>query len=651
MSSIHTFFDNNKHHFFEAIVKSTFDGCVVYYYKNGEFNKLSANDAYFELTGYTRGEIENYTPLLESMKEYNPGIFLELKEAVENGKNFRKEILFFLKNGEPFWADVRFEPVTVPGAEGSFYIAVYHEITLQKSKEAELKKAIEEMEASRTMKEKFLSNMSHEIRTPVTGVLGMVQLLEQSKLTAEQAEYLNGIRFSAQNLLAIIDDILEFNSIHSREFELRNKEFNPSELLENLVKMLQHKADEKMISLEYEINKDFPEFVTGDAARLNQVLMNLIGNAIKFTNEGEVKVTAGRKIKNGSACLSYCIEDTGIGIPKQMFDSIFSSFNQASKQISGTYKGSGLGLSIVNSLVNKMGGTIDVKSDENNGSSFTVNIPYTPTESKNENGKIKQGSEADDDLTGLKILVVDDHPINRKIATGLLNKFGAIIDEAETGEEALVKIEENNYDVVLMDVHMPGMGGLEAARRIKTGLNPNLPVFAVTASIMEKDVEECREAGMDDFISKPFTVQSLVQKIKAAVGKAGNYETTYDEIESAKAGGSVVNTVALEELSGGDTDIMREMIQLFNDKTPGLIENLEKAFRDENFEQMCKIAHTIKPTYNYVGTDKGFKLSQQIEDYCNHPFPVKKLEGMIDQLKKVTNQAVDELTELMQNMV
>lgn len=647
MSSFRTFFDQNKHHFFEAAVKSTFDGCVIYHYENGVFTKLSANDAYFKLTGYSRSEVENNTPLLESMKEYNPVAYKALEEAVETENNFRKEILFFLKNGEPFWVDVHFEPVKVQGADGLYYIANYHEITLQKSKEAELKQAIEEMEASRTLKEKFLSNMSHEIRTPVTGVLGMVQLLEQTELTDEQADYLDNIRFSARNLLSIIDDILEFNSIHSREFELRRKEFNPAEVLRKLLKMLQHKADEKNISLNYKIDKNFPELVTGDAARLNQVLMNLIGNAIKFTKEGSVTVKAVSKVLKGESFLSYCIEDTGIGIPKKMLDSIFSSFNKASKHTADNYRGTGLGLSIVNSLVSKMGGTIDVESSENSGSSFTVNIPFQVVEAKKESSEGKESTQKPDDLTGLRILVVDDHPINRKIASGLLGRLGATIDEAETGEEALTKIKENVYSVVLMDVHMPGMGGLAATRRIKAELNSNLPIFAVTASIMDRDVEECKEAGMDDFISKPFTLETLVQKIKAAVGKSGSYETMYDEIESSKSSQSVVDTAALEELSGGDADIIREMIQLFNDKTPGLVQDLEKAFSEKNYEEMSKIAHTIKPTYNYVGTDEGFKLSLQIEDFSNKPFEIKKLRGLIDQLIEVTNQAVDELTDLM----
>lgn len=646
MSYFRTFFDLNKHHFYEAIIKSTFDGCVIYHYNNGVFNKLTANDAYFKLTGYSKNEIENDTPLLESLKEYNLVTYHALEEAIGEGKKFRKEILFFLKSGEPFWADVRFEPVNIPGDDGAFYVAIYHEITLQKSKEAELKKAIDEMEASRNLKERFLSNMSHEIRTPVTGVLGMVQLLEQSSLTAQQKDYLGSIRFSAQNLLVIIDDILEFNSIHSREFELRNNEFNPASVLQNLLKMLQHKADEKNISLTCDIDQDFPETVTGDAARLNQVLMNLIGNAIKFTSEGEVSITATSKKINGEINLSYCVEDTGIGIPKQLLNTIFSSFNQASKNTSGNYRGTGLGLSIVNSLVSKMGGTIEVESSENNGSSFTVNIPFKPAEKQKENSKNLEQPGSNDNLNGLNILVVDDHPINRKIASGLLGKLGVIIDEADTGEEALAKIENNNYDVVLMDVHMPGMGGLEATRKIKAGLAPELPVFAVTASIMEKDVEECRLAGMDDFISKPFNLQTLVQKIKAAVGKTGSLETIYDEIESSKPARSVVNTAALEELSGGSAEIMREMIQLFNDKTPGLVKNLEKAYSEEEYEEMSKIAHTIKPTYNYVGTDEGVKLSQKIEDYHTKPFGRKELKSLIDQLKELTDMAVKELREM-----
>jgi len=649
MSSDNKFFEKNKSHFFEAIAESTFDGCTIYKYSSGTLSVICTNKSFHDITGFSKADVENDTPLIKSIQEFNYTLYKELIKKIRSGDSFRKKVLLFNKEGDPFWADVKINPVEIEEGDNSYFVAVYHEISPQNITESELNKAVTELKLSRKQKENFLANMSHEIRTPVSGVLGMAQLLEETELDDEQKEYLENIKFSAKSLLAIINDILEYSNTHAEEAVIRSDKYNPSELLKRLKAMIQNDADKKGILLDIVISEDLPEAVQGDPARVNQIFLNLVGNAVKFTNEGTVtvKLYAKGNQEKDSGKLCFEVIDTGIGIPAEMQDSIFESFNQASRITTYNYGGTGLGLSIVKNQVDKLKGTIEVQSKEDTGTHFYVEIPYKIASPEPVVKTADSKNDFKDQLNGIRVLVVDDHLVNRKIATGILSKIDVEVDEAKTGEEALQKIGEEKYDAILMDVHMPGMGGLEATRKIKKEIDANLPVIAITASIMDRDIEECKNAGMDDFISKPFTFKTLLEKIGKAIDIKNHSGYKSDKYAKIQKPNKIVKLSALEELSGGDKDMIKELINIFIQKTPDIITDLKKAFHDENFDEMSSLAHNIKPTFNYVGVDRGYELAQRIEDFKNNPYPIEELQKLIEELELLTAQATREMKDLL----
>lgn len=649
MSSDNTFFEKNKPSFFEAIVENTFDGCSIYKYSTGTLSVICTNKSFHDITGFSKADVENETPLINSIQEFNYTLYKELIKKLSSGDSFRNKVLLSNKEGEPFWADVKIHPVEIEDGDNSYFVAVYHEISHQKITESELNKAVTELEHSRKQKENFLANMSHEIRTPLSGVLGMAQLLEETELDNEQKEYLENIKYSAKSLLAIINNIFEYRRTQTEEAVIQSDKYNPSELLKRMKAIFQNDADKKGILLDLVINEDVPEAVQGDAARINQILLNLVGNALNFTDEGTVtvKLKAKGDPESDSGKLCFEVIDTGIGIPAEMKDSIFEIFNQPSRITTYNYGGTGLGLSIVKNQVDKLKGSIEVQSKEDKGTRFYVEIPFKSASLETAAKPADSKKDYKDELSGLRILVVDDHLVNRKIAKGILTKIDVEVDEAKTGEEAIQKIGEKNYDVILMDVHMPGMGGLEATRKIKKEIDANLPVIAITASIMDKDIEECKDAGMDDFISKPFTFKTLLEKIGLAIDIKNHSGYKSDEYANIQKPNKIVKLSALEELSGGDKDMIKELINIFIEKSPGIITELKKAFHDERFEEMSSLAHNIKPTFNYVGVDRGYELAQSIEDFKNNPYPIEDLQKLIEELDHLTVQATREMKDLL----
>lgn len=650
-------FSENRLLFFESIVKHSFDGCVIYDYQNNTFSAVYANKAFYDITGFTFDEIEGDAPFLQSLKMANPEGYKDLVSELKKGNSIRRELLFTKKSGTPFWADVHFIPIKPEEQDSNFFVAILHEITHRKRKEAELNEAIEKAEASKSMKESFLANMSHEIRTPMTGILGMTELLLKTDLTPEQKDQIETIKLSANNLLSIINDILEFKELQSGEFELQENEILLHNQFAQLKKMMGHQAAEKGLTLAVDVDDDVPIRVVGDRARFNQMMLNLLGNAIKFTNDGEILIHAERvKESDDKDVVRVKIADTGIGIPADLLANIFESFNQASAIATYKFGGTGLGLSIVAKIVNQMDGKIHVESEEGKGTSFILEIPFEVLEEADaKSSKSAKSTTGENPLHGIQILVVDDHPINRKIAGGMLGKVGVNINEAESGEEALEAIENNPPDVILMDVHMPGMGGLAATRKIRKSSDPKispLPIIAITASVLDRDVQECKDAGMDDFIAKPFTYNNLVSTITAVIQENSGQKTTFDKLDDIekKESERVTNLEMLKEMTGGDSDMMKEMVGVFLDKTPSMIDELVNHHENAEYEKMSRVAHTLKPTFGYVGLEDAQELALKIEEYPDQEYDQKELKKYVSNLKELSDSAVLELQREMEDL-
>lgn len=402
-------------------------------------------------------------------------------------------------------------------------IANIRDITEQK-RNLELELENEVALRSGKQKEQFLANMSHEIRTPMNAIKGMTNLVLQSELNEAQTKYLNAIKQSSDNLLVIINDILDFSKIEAGKIEFEEIDFRISDVLDGVYNTMRFKAEEKSLNLDIKIGNDVPKVLKGDPVRLNQIILNLVGNAIKFTEKGGVNITCDLVEKTGGkATIKVEVRDSGIGISQDKIASVFESFSQASSDTTRKFGGTGLGLTISKQLVELQGGTIGLTSVLGEGTTFTFSIPFDlGNEGDIEDNKKKASEVPIEKLKEIKILLVEDNQFNQIVAVDTLESMieGVTIDIADNGQIAIDKIGANTYDIVLMDVQMPVMDGLEACNFIRNKMPAPYnatKIMAMTASATKEEVAKCYAAGMDDFISKPFDPDELLSKIAALV--------------------------------------------------------------------------------------------------------------------------------------
>ncbi|MEL6534887.1 MAG: response regulator [Bacteroidota bacterium] len=391
------------------------------------------------------------------------------------------------------------------------------EIRQRKEKEKELVEERKRAEGAAKAKEDFLSMMSHEIRTPMNAVIGMTHLLIEDSPKPEQEENLRILQLSAENLLSLVNDILDFNKIEAGKVILEEVEFDLEELLLNLKSSFQNQAQQKRLSLRTFLDPGIPRKLIGDPVRISQVLYNLVSNALKFTTKGNVTVSVKSMDEDEeSVTLKYSVADSGIGIAPDKLEAIFESFVQENTGTTRKFGGSGLGLSIVKRLLELMDSKIAVKSQQDRGSdfSFVLNLPistlsYGPSQPK--------PVDSDEDLEGLRVLVVEDNAVNQMVIRKFLRKWNANMDTAHNGVEALKKVEIGEFDLILMDLQMPEMDGFTATKKIRGLRHGNLheiPIIALTASVQLDSKHRVFEVGMDDFVTKPFNPEELFGKIK-----------------------------------------------------------------------------------------------------------------------------------------
>jgi len=392
-------------------------------------------------------------------------------------------------------------------------------------KNDDLVEAMRKAEQASKTKANFLSTVTHELRTPLYAVTGLTNMLLDEDPKEHQIPHLKSLKFSGDYLLTFINDILQINKIEANKVELDPVQFNLKMKVENVVSALNNSALDNNVIMHYEYQKDLPHTFIGDNLKISQILINLIGNSIKFTKDGDIWVRVYSISKKGNDhVLRFEIEDNGIGISKEKQDNMFESFSQGSIQINRKYGGTGLGLSIVKGLIEILKGKIYLKSELGKGTTFFFEIPltYAPEEVK----IIKEDYSKNIsklDISNIKILIVEDNKINQMITKKILNKMGLECEIVDNGEAAVEKVRENTYDVVLMDIHMPGISGLEATKIIRT-FDKELTIFALTAVTLEDKMHEFDEAGFDDIISKPFKQEDFEKKLYEELSK--NEKTT-----------------------------------------------------------------------------------------------------------------------------
>ena len=488
-------------------INSIYQGCNEFFAKFAGFSNVN------EIIGKTDYELNWNVEKADQYRESDYKVMstnLPLLNSIDSVLQENGEIKYFETNKVPLHDNTG----NVIGILGTI-----SDISNQKMAENELLNAKQTAEAATKSKSIFLANMSHEIRTPMNSIIGVINILLQTELTAEQKEYVDIINISGNNLLTIINDILDFSKIEADQITLENIRFNIREEINNIIKLLSIKAIGKGLQLSEKVNTSVPEWVNGDPVRLKQIITNLANNALKFTKEGSVTIEADM-IKEGisSYKLKFKVIDTGIGILENEKQRLFKTFSQLEKSTSRKYGGTGLGLAISKKLSHLMGGEIGVESEIKVGSTFWFTVVLDKPQKLEVSTEVKKPNIFEPQSRKLSVLLVEDNLLNQKFASATLRKQGHKIDIAENGRTAVEKFEKNEYDLILMDIQMPIMDGITASRKIREiegqrKSNNKVKILAVTAYAMENDRQKCLSAGMDEYLTKPFKPDDLCNMI------------------------------------------------------------------------------------------------------------------------------------------
>ncbi len=579
-----------------------------------------------------------------------------------------------VRHGEIIYGDRVFDYYTSPvsSEQNKFFglIWCFRDITAKKQADLlqmqlmeDLRKAKDEAEEAVRTKAAFLAMMSHEIRTPINGVIGMTQLLAGTDLNNEQNKFVRTIQVSGEMLLSVINDILDFSKIESGKLELESVALDVRALVRDIYDVQLSKAKEKSLKFEVSMHNYVPPFIVGDVTRLRQILLNLVSNALKFTDTGSVRIgvrLASEQVPNPDQPfqLLFSVTDTGIGITDEQRQRLFQPFSQATATTARKYGGTGLGLVICKNLVETMGGKIQVESKTNQGSIFSFTITtqiakerpsYTLQDAMNKS--ISTGSRLGDRVP-LKILIAEDNLINQELAMAMLIKMGYQPDVVDNGLAVLEALQVNRYDLLLLDVQMPEMDGLETAAHLvnhwhdlHTGYE-RPTIIAMTASAMQGDREMCLRAGMDDYISKPIMMDSLQRTIeKWAVGEQINEADAINTVAKDMSS-SVIDPAAIKNLQQINPKLIGRMINLFTiEEAPVLLKNLRQAIANNDLQEVSYNAHTLKGSSNILGAKTLGKLCLEVELKGKREDPVG-LPDLFAQIEQQYQIACEELAKL-----
>jgi PAS domain S-box-containing protein len=528
------------------------------------------------------------------------------------------------------------------------------DVTRQITNEEVINRAREEAERANMAKSRFLATMSHEIRTPLGGIIGMLELLNDTKLDKQQKSYVQSLQISSETLMQIINDVLDYSKIESEKLELEHASFSVRQCIEDTFNILYAKAHEKNLKLSYKLDPSVPEVLLGDKNRLRQILINLTGNAIKFTHDGGIAILVKTESHTGrKAVLQFAVSDTGIGMTEEQQQKLFQEFTQADTHTYGKYGGTGLGLAISARLVALMNGTIWVQSEPDKGSVFYFTAQFDVPDSHlftDPTAQVFSGNTTIEDepwqFIPLKILVAEDNEVNQMLVKTILGKLGYEPEMVADGKAALSFVKEKKTDLIFMDVQMPEMDGLQATEEIRKLTELQQPVIiAMTAFAMQGDKEKCLAAGMDDFITKPVRISDL----KSAITKwKGTRFSKQANVPEAPAGEEFLDLKVMAQLKklGGDDGgkFFRQLVEMYIKLSPALIASIRQHLESNHPEPAGQAAHKLKGSSLNVGAVKVASLCRAIEEKCIEK-NTSGISSLIEQLESDFKKTVLELNK------
>lgn len=593
-----------------------------------------ANQSFLSISGFEMDELLGKKASQLFISEENSEIMKMKREMRKNGVSDVYQIPIKNKKGELRWWTIGGAPEYDDTGKLVGSIGIHLDITEQKQLEIDLEKEkIRAQEASKS-KEIFLANMSHEIRTPLNAIIGFLRELGKQEVTDIQRKHIENSAIASKHLLAIISNVLDISKIEAGEMLLDYEDFVFENSITNVVKVLQPKAEQKRLKLTTNISTAVHKVLNGDSLRLEQILFNLVGNALKFTTEGQVSINCEViKEDSDSQELSISISDTGIGIDKDFVDFIFRKFSQEDKAVTRKFGGTGLGMAITKELVQLMNGRIEVKSEKNKGTTIQIILHFKKGNS--DNLKIVHAEKKSISIDNISVLLVEDNDLNRVVAQNSLKYFNCKVTEAVNGIEALEILRKQKFDVILMDIQMPEMDGIEATTIIRNEMKLSTPIIALTANAFKTEIEKCRLAGMDDYITKPFDENVMIEIIAKRVTAHRLTKAKETVVES-----KLYNLDSLHDLSKGDANFIDSMLEMFVEQTQSVLEKIEDKIENNDFTEVYQLIHEIKPSIEIFGINSITDKVKELERLAKESDDKELIRSLFKSVKSTLEEVV-----------
>ncbi|MBC5991430.1 response regulator [Pontibacter cellulosilyticus] len=594
---------------------------------------LSANNTFSNISGYSSEELvgNNALKLLGITEDRKntidlQGVFDIARLPVQNK---RGELRWWLLSGTPNYNDM---------GQKTGAIIIILDITRHRKLEEELLVMRQKAEESAKAKEQFFANMSHEIRTPLNAIIGMVSELSREDLTNRQKLFVTHATSASQHLLSLVNDILDISKIEAGKLELDSSPFSLREVLREAEIIMKPAANEKLLNFNVSVSEKVSPAFLGDPIRIRQVLINLIGNAIKFTEKGSVSVLCELMERNSySQKVKLTIADTGIGMDEAYLKDLFKKFTQEDISTSRKYGGTGLGMSITYELVQLMNGSIDVKSEKGSGTRIELVLNFTVANENNVPASAVAGST--ESLDGKRVLLVEDNEMNRMVAANTLQRYKLIVTEATNGAEAIERVKETEFDLILMDLQMPVMDGIEATKIIRTQLHLTTPIIAFTANAFKSEIEQHLATGMNGYVTKPFEERVLLSTIQQMLYQTAGVVNETEELQHTK----LYDLSKLIAVSHGDMAFVRKMVDLFKVHTLSSVEEIKEAFNEKDYDKIRKVTHRIKPGIEKLGITTLKADILALEEFDTSAFTPTELHEAITRLESTLAKVISAL--------